>query len=157
MCGRACKPVLRYPRTVRIPFATNQNLSFFCANTKGTGCAKCPFQTPGVLCSPQVCRKLINRAPNTHCTQTEQCKRHALVYKVLEWYKIYLEQQGNYIENYGYRQCCKYISFVIFAPFFFFLGGVKITFWTFRLFFDIIRIFLQCSALVSLLSHSSAL
>ncbi len=39
MCGRDCEPVLRHPRTVRILFAANQNLSLFCANTKRTGCA----------------------------------------------------------------------------------------------------------------------
>ncbi len=43
------------------PFPANQNLSVFCANTKITGYAECSFHVPGVLCSPQVRGKLINR------------------------------------------------------------------------------------------------
>ncbi len=39
MCGWDCEPVLRHLWTVRIPFAVNQNLLVFCANTKRTGCA----------------------------------------------------------------------------------------------------------------------
>ncbi len=54
-----CGPVLRRPRLVRIPFAANQNLSVFCSNTKRTGCAGYSFHAPGVLCTPQVCGKLI--------------------------------------------------------------------------------------------------
>ncbi len=34
MCGWNCKHVLCCLYTVRIPFATNQNLSVFCSNTK---------------------------------------------------------------------------------------------------------------------------
>ncbi len=74
MCGRDCELVLRHSHTVRIPFVANWNLLFFCANTKRTGCAWCPFHAPGVLCSPQVCVKLIYHAPH---------KRRARVYKVL--------------------------------------------------------------------------
>ncbi len=67
-------------RTVRIPFSANQNFSVFCTNTKRTGCAGGPFHAPGVLCSPQVHRKLINHAPNTSHTQTVQCISGALMY-----------------------------------------------------------------------------
>ncbi len=80
ICGWDCKPVLHHPRTVCIPFAVNQNLLVFCMNTKRTGCAGCPFHAPGVLCSPQVCVKLINHAPNTSCIRTAQCISGALVY-----------------------------------------------------------------------------
>ncbi len=44
-----------------------------CANTKRTGCAECPFHAPGVLCSPQVRGKLINRAPLMRRMRTAQC------------------------------------------------------------------------------------
>ncbi len=79
MCGWDCEPMLRHPRTARLPFAANQNLSVFCANTKRTRCAGCPFHAPGVLCSPQVCGKLINRAPHANGMV---CKWRARVYKV---------------------------------------------------------------------------
>ncbi len=70
MCGRDCKPALHHPRMARIPFPANRNLSVFCANTKKTGCAGCPFHAPDVLCSPKVRKKLINRAPLTRsCIQ----------------------------------------------------------------------------------------
>ncbi len=52
----------------------------FCSNTKRTGCAGCPFLPPGVLCSPQVRRKLINGVPNTHRMRTAQRVSSALVY-----------------------------------------------------------------------------
>ncbi len=39
MSGWDCKPALRHPQTVRIPFAANRNLLVFWANTKRTGCA----------------------------------------------------------------------------------------------------------------------
>ncbi len=80
MCGWYCTPVPRHQRTVRIPFATNRNLSVFCTNTKRTGCAGFPFHAPGVLCSPQVHRKLINHA--LHANSTAR-KRHPCVYKAL--------------------------------------------------------------------------
>ncbi len=80
MCEWDCKPVLHHPRMVRIPFAANQNLSVFCANTKRTGCAGCPFHAPGVLCSPQVRGKLITRAPLTCRMRTAQCRSGMLVY-----------------------------------------------------------------------------
>ncbi len=83
MCGWDCKPALHCLRMVSIPFAANQNLSVFCANTKRTGCAGCPFHAPGVLCSPQVRRKLINRALLTRCTQMAQCLSCMLVYTKL--------------------------------------------------------------------------
>ncbi len=79
MYGQDCEPVLRHPWMIRIPFATNRNLSVFCANTKRTGCAACPFHTPGVLCSPQVCGKLINCARANYAAH----KRRARVYKAL--------------------------------------------------------------------------
>ncbi len=53
---------------------------FFGANTKKTGCARCPFHAPGVLCSPQVRGKLINRAPNAHHTRMTQHVSGTLVY-----------------------------------------------------------------------------
>ncbi len=67
MCRRDYKPALRCLRTVRIQFVTNWNLLVFCANTKRIGCAGYPLYVPGVLCSPQVCRKLINHAPSANC------------------------------------------------------------------------------------------
>ncbi len=69
MCGWDCKPALSHLRMVRVSFATNQNLLFFCANTKRTGWSGCLFRAPGVLCSPQVHRKLINHAPHTNCAR----------------------------------------------------------------------------------------
>ncbi len=83
MCGPDCKPALRCPRTVCIPFAANRNLSGFWANTKRTGCARCPFHATGILCSPQVRGKLINDVPNTLHANGAMCKRHARVYKAL--------------------------------------------------------------------------
>ncbi len=80
MCGRDCELALRPMRMVRVPFATNQNLSVFCANTKKTGFAGCPFHAPGVLCSPQVRGKLTNGAPNTCGTWTAQRVSGTLVY-----------------------------------------------------------------------------
>ncbi len=80
MCGRDCEPVLHHPQMARIPFTTNRNLLVFCANTKRTGCAGCPFHAPGVLCSPLVCGKLINRAPHMNSAAR---KRYACVDKVL--------------------------------------------------------------------------
>ncbi len=59
MCGWDCKPALRHLQTVRIPCA-NQNLSVFCANTKGIGGTGCP-----VL--PQIRRKLIYHVPSANC------------------------------------------------------------------------------------------
>ncbi len=70
MCGWDCEPALRHPQTVCIPFAANQNLSVFCMNTKRIGCIGCPLLAPGVLCSHQVCVKLINRASSANCLQT---------------------------------------------------------------------------------------
>ncbi len=63
-----------------IPFAVNQNLSVFYANTKRSRCAGCPLHALGVLRSPQVHGKLINRAPNTHRMQTAQRVSGALMY-----------------------------------------------------------------------------
>ncbi len=83
MCRRDCEPLLRHLRTVHISFAVNQNLSVFCANTKRTGNARCPFHAPGVLYSPQVRRKLINSAPLTRCTQTAQHISGVFVYTKL--------------------------------------------------------------------------
>ncbi len=47
MCGWDCKPVLPHLRTVRIPFAVNQNLLGFCVNTKRIGCTGCPLLASG--------------------------------------------------------------------------------------------------------------
>ncbi len=80
MCGRDCKPVLSHPRMVRILFATNRNLSVFCMNIKKTVCVSCLFYAPGVLCSPQVRGKVINRAPLTLRMRTVQCVSSTLVY-----------------------------------------------------------------------------
>ncbi len=80
MCVRNCEPALRCPQMVRIPFTANQNQSVFCANTKRTGCAWCPFHALGVLCSPQVRVKLIWHAPLTRCTRTAHRVSDALVY-----------------------------------------------------------------------------
>ncbi len=80
MCGWDCEPALCRPRMVRIPLAANWNLSVCCANTKRTGCPRCPFHAPGVLCSHQVRGKLINRMPNTGRTRMAQLVSGALVY-----------------------------------------------------------------------------
>ncbi len=88
MCGRDCEPVLRHLQTVCIPFAVNRNLSVFCANTKRTGCARCPFHAPGVLCLPQVCGKLINCAPLMCHMQTAQYVSGALVYARLKGFSL---------------------------------------------------------------------
>ncbi len=77
---RTAKPALRHLWMVRIPFGVNQNLSSFCMNTKRTGCARYPFYAPGVLCSPQVSRKLINRAPDMCRMRTAQHINGMLVY-----------------------------------------------------------------------------
>ncbi len=115
MCGWDCEPVLRRLQMVRIPFATNRNLSVVCANTKGTGCAGCPFHAPGVLsmrrvsfpcagcpfhapgilCLPQVCVKLINHAPNTHHMRTAQHVCSALVYTRFKDVDLGLCQDGS--------------------------------------------------------------
>ncbi len=60
MCGRDCELLLCYLRMVCIQFATNQNLSVFCMNTKEIGLL-------GVLFSPQVHRKLVYHAPSMNC------------------------------------------------------------------------------------------
>ncbi len=83
MCRRDCEPALRHSWMVHIPFAENRNLSVFCANTKRTGCTGCPFHAPGVLCSPQVLKKLINRAPLTRRKRTAQRVSGALMYTKL--------------------------------------------------------------------------
>ncbi len=75
--------LLLHLQMVRIPFAANRNLPVFCANARRTGCAVCPFHAPGVLCSPQVCGKLINRTLLTRHTRTKQCVSGALVYTKL--------------------------------------------------------------------------
>ncbi len=80
MCGRDCEPALRHLRTVRIPFSANRNLSVFCTNTKRTRCAGCPFYELGVLCSPQVHGKLINRVPNMCRMRMAQHVSGALMY-----------------------------------------------------------------------------
>ncbi len=86
MCKWDCKSTLRLLRTVCIPFATNRNLSIFCANTKRTACTDCPFHAPGILYSPQLCGRLINRAPRTHCMQTAQSVSSSLMYiKLVDW------------------------------------------------------------------------
>ncbi len=84
MCGWDCEPALHHPWMVRISFAANRNLSVFCANTKRTGCAGCPFLALGVLCSPQVHGKSINRAPLMRRMQMVQRVSGALVYTKLK-------------------------------------------------------------------------
>ncbi len=88
MCGWNFEPALYHLRTVCIPFFANQNLSVFCANTKRTGCVGCPFYAPGVLCSPQVCRKLINHMPNTRRMRMTQLVSGTLVYTKFQDSKI---------------------------------------------------------------------
>ncbi len=80
MCRWDCEPALHHLRTVRILFAANQNLLVFYANTKRTAYTGCPFYAPGILCSPQVCGKLINRAPNKCRTRMAQRVSGMLVY-----------------------------------------------------------------------------
>ncbi len=62
MCGRDCETALCCLWMVRILFAKNQNLSVFCANTENW----MRLHALGVLCSPQVHRKLINSAPHAN-------------------------------------------------------------------------------------------
>ncbi len=88
MCVRNCEPAPRYPQMIRIPFATNQNLSIFCANTKKTGCTRCPFHAPGFRCSPQVHGKLIDCVPNTHRMRTVQRVSCALIARLRFMEKI---------------------------------------------------------------------
>ncbi len=83
MRGRDCKPVLCRPQMVRILFTANRNLSVFGANTKITGCARCLLIAPGVLCSPQVRKKLINHVPLTRRMPMVQRVSSALVYTKL--------------------------------------------------------------------------
>ncbi len=61
MCGRDCEPALRHPWMIRIPFNANQNLVGFAGTEREWG-------APGVLCSPQVCGKLINPASSANCS-----------------------------------------------------------------------------------------
>ncbi len=87
MCGQDCELAPYYLQTVRVPFAANRNLSVFCENTKRTGCARCPFHAPGVLCSLEVRKKLINRMPLTRRTRTVQRVSGTLMYT-----KVYIFQ-----------------------------------------------------------------
>ncbi len=89
MCAHDCEPALCHLWTVRIPFAENQNLSVFCTNRKRTRCSGCTFHAPGVLCSPQVRRKLINRAPLMRRIRMTQRVSGTLVYT-----KLYLFNQN---------------------------------------------------------------
>ncbi len=72
MCGWNCESAQPHLWIVRILSTTNWNLLDFCVNTKRTGCAGCPFHAPGILYSPQVRRKLINRASLTSHKRTAQ-------------------------------------------------------------------------------------
>ncbi len=83
MCGRDYESALRHLWIGHIPFTKNQNLSVFWTNTKRTGCAGCLFHAPGVLCSPQVGGKLINRAPLMHHKRMAQHVSDTLVYTKL--------------------------------------------------------------------------
>ncbi len=47
MCGWDYEHELHHLWMVRIPFATNQNLSFFCTNIKGTECTMCSVFASG--------------------------------------------------------------------------------------------------------------
>ncbi len=49
-------------------------------------CTGCPSHAPGVLCSPQVCEKLINRTPLMHRMQMAQRVSSTLVYTKLKVY-----------------------------------------------------------------------
>ncbi len=67
ICGWNCEHMLRCLQTVRIPFATNQNLLVFMSENKGN----CTYHIDRfILCSPQVCRKLIYHTPSVNCLQT---------------------------------------------------------------------------------------
>ncbi len=122
MCGHECEPALRCPQMVRIPFAVNQNLLVFCVNTKRTGCARCPFHTPGVLCSPQVHKKLINRVPNTRRTRMVQRVSGALVYTrfyTRNEYNLNIFMLYNFLgENIIFRENCKKLFLGCIWPFF---------------------------------------
>ncbi len=75
----------------------------FCANTKRTGCARCPFRAPGVLCSPQVRKKLINRAPLIRRMRTAQLVCGALVYTKLNMHHIYCIRRPLLFLSFGAR------------------------------------------------------
>ncbi len=62
MCGQDCEPVLRRPRTVRIPFAVNQNLLVF-ARTQRELDAPDVLSMHWVSFARQVRKKLVNFAP----------------------------------------------------------------------------------------------
>ncbi len=67
ICGRDCEHMLHHLRTVYISFATNRNWLFFLHEHKGDWVRQ---KAPSVLCSSQVCRKLIYHVPNTNCSRT---------------------------------------------------------------------------------------
>ncbi len=68
MCGWDCKPALHHLRTEICQFLTRTQRD---------------LDAPGVLCSPQVRRKLINRVPRAYGAAR---KWRACVYKVLHIY-----------------------------------------------------------------------
>ncbi len=96
---------------IREWLATNWNLSVFCANTKRTGCARCPFHVPGVLCSPQVHGKLINRVPLTRRMRTEQRSSGVLVYTKL-YKNAYFSWFHPRQQPSAYRRCHEKTSYV---------------------------------------------
>ncbi len=61
----------------------------FFARTQRTGCTRCPFHAPGVLCSPQVPRKLFNRAPHANSATHKWRTR---VYKALDYFRENLKK-----------------------------------------------------------------
>ncbi len=95
MCGWDCKPALRRPRMVRIPFAEPKLVGFLHEHKENWmcrvsfPCTRCPFHAPGVLCSPQVYGNLINHAPNTCRMRTVQHVSRALVYTTFN--DVYLQ------------------------------------------------------------------
>ncbi len=115
MCGWDCKPVLRRPQTVCLPFAANQNLSVFCANTKRTGCVRCPFHTPDVLCSPQVRGKLINHALLTCQTLIVQHVSSTLKYTKLYITVLRYMSISTFRQNIADHQFWSVVSFTAVA------------------------------------------
>ncbi len=80
MCGQDCKPALRHLWMVRILFAANRNLLVFLHEHKENWMC---LHAPGVPCSPQVRRKLINRAPLMRLMRMAQRVSSELVYAKL--------------------------------------------------------------------------
>ncbi len=80
MCGWNCEPACTISEWFAYRSPQTEMCQFLQEHKENWMRAACPFHAPDVLCSPQVGKKLINRASNTRRTRTAQ---HTGVYKVL--------------------------------------------------------------------------